>query len=131
MNAPDDNPSFFGKHQPGARGGRESNLHAYWDDLLGTDTSPAAIDRLAEEIAKEFPAATIAKELAKKNIRDWAEESIEICLGTVYKNLDPDIPQFFDLPIGYQADAQRVARRRVAVAGYRLADELKRLCAEK
>jgi len=116
---------------PRAGGGRESNLHAYWDDLLGTDSSPSAVDRLAEEIAKEFPAANFAKELGNRNIRDWAEESVEICLKTVYKNLDPDISQFFDLPIGYEADAQRVARRRVALAGYRLAEELKRLFADK
>jgi len=116
---------------PRAMGGRERTLHAYWDDLLGTDSSPAAVDQLAGEVTKEFPAATFAKELAKKNIRDWAEENVEICLGTVYKNLDPNITRFFDRPIGYEADAQRVARRRVAVAGYRLADELKRLFEER
>jgi len=106
-------------------------LHAHWDDLLGTESSPSAVDRLADEITKEHPAATFAKELAKKNIRDWAEESIEICLSTVYKNLDLNITRFYDRPVGYEADAQRVARRRVALAGYRLADELKRLFEEK
>lgn len=30
-----------------------------------------------------------------------------------------------DVPIGYEADARRAARRRVALAGYRLAEELK------
>ena len=109
----------------------ESNLHAYWDDLLGTDTNPAAIDRLADEITKEHPAANFTAELAKRNIRDWAEENVEICLSTVYKNLDPNITRFFERPVGYEADAQRVARRRVALAGYRLAEELKRLFAEK
>ena len=65
---------------PRARGGREGNLHAYWDDLLGTESSPAAIGRLAEEITKEHPAANFTAELAKRNIRDWAEENVEICL---------------------------------------------------
>ena len=116
---------------PRARGSRESNLHAYWDDLLGTDTNPAAIDRLADEITKEHPAANFTAELSKRNIRDWAEENVEICLSTVYKNLDPNITRFFERPVGYEADAQRVARRRIALAGYRLAKELKRLFAEK
>lgn len=108
-----------------------SNLHAYWDDLVGTDTTPEAKDRRADEIAKEHPAANFTAELTKKDIRDWAEESIEICLKTVYKNLDPNITQFVDRPVGYDADAKRVARRRVALAGYRLAEELKRLFAEE
>ncbi len=59
------------------------------------------------------------------------EESVEISLRTVYRSLDPYVTQFFDLPVGYEADAQRVARRRVALAGYRLAQELKGLFDEK
>jgi len=50
-----------------------------------------------------------------------------ISLKTVYNNLDPEITNFVDVPVGYDADARRAARRRVALAGYRLADELKRL----
>jgi S1/P1 Nuclease len=116
---------------PRNKGGRPSNLHAYWDDLIGTDTNPASVERLADEILKDDPVATLAAELGKTNVRNWAEESVEICLKTVYKNLDAEITQFVDLPVGYDADAQRVARRRVALAGYRLAGELKRLFAEQ
>jgi hypothetical protein len=116
---------------PRARGSRESNLHAYWDDLLGTDSSPAAVERLADELMKEYPAAGFTAELKKTNIREWAEESVEISLGTVYKNLDPNITRFADRPVGYEADARRVARRRVAVVGYRLADLLERILSGK
>ena len=45
------------------------------------------------------------------------------------KNLDPAITKFADRPVCYEADARRAARRRAALAGYRLADELKRLFA--
>jgi len=103
---------------------------AYWDDLLGTDQNPAAIEKLAEELVKEYLQAGFVNELAKTNIRDWAEESVQISLKTVYNNLDPEITNFVDVPVGYDADAQRAARRRVALAGYRLAEELKRLFAE-
>ena len=48
-------------------------------------------------------------------------------LGTVYRNLDPEITNFTDLPIGYEADARKAARKRAALAGYRLGEELKRL----
>jgi hypothetical protein len=112
---------------PRGRGDRTNNLHAYWDDLLGNDQQPAAVEKLADDLIREYPREGFADELAKTNIRDWAEESVEICLKTVYKNLDPAITNFVDLPVGYEADAKRTVRRRVALAGYRLAEELKRL----
>jgi hypothetical protein len=56
-------------------------------------------------------------ELTKTDIRDWAEESVQISLKTVYNNLDSGITRFVDLPVGYDADARRTARRRVAPAG--------------
>jgi hypothetical protein len=63
-------------------------------------------------------------------IRDWAEENVQISLKTVYNNLDPEITTFADLPVRHEADATRVARRRATLAGYTLANELKRLFGE-
>jgi hypothetical protein len=68
-------------------------------------------------------------EIDQITIWDWAEESVQVSIKTVYKNLDPEITRFVDVPVGYDADARRTARRRVALAGYRLAEELKRLVA--
>jgi hypothetical protein len=95
--------------------------------LLGTSEDPAAVEKLAEELVKEHPQAGFVNELTKTNIRDWAEESVQISLKTVYNNLDPEITKFVDVPVGYDADARKAARMRVALAGYRLAEELKRL----
>ncbi len=119
-------------HMPNPRGRAEwsNNLHAYWDDLLGGDEDPAAIERLAGELMAEYPAANFTEDLKKTSIRDWAEESVQICLRTVYNNLDPEITNFAAVPAGYAADAQKAARKRAAVAGYRLADELKRVAAD-
>ena len=110
-------------HIPNPRGQseRRNNLNAYWDDLLGTDQNPAAIEKLAEELVKEYPQAGFVNELAKTNIRDWAEESVQISLKTVYNNLDPEITNFVDVPVGYDADARRAARMRVALAAHRFA----------
>ena len=116
---------------PQARGDRGNNLHAYWDDLLGTDETPATIEEVANKLIVEFPRDIFVEELKKKNIGDWAEEGVMISLNTVYNNLDPDITNFVDRPIGYDADAQRVARRRATLAGYRLADDLQRLFGKK
>ena len=63
---------------PRGRGERGNNLHAYWDDLLGTEQDPAAIEKMAEELVKEYPQPGFVNELTKTNIRDWAEESVQI-----------------------------------------------------
>ena len=64
------------------------------------------------------------------DLLEYPRQSILLAfLKTVYRDLDPEITNFADLPVGYEADAKRVARRRAALAGYRLADELKRLFA--
>jgi hypothetical protein len=115
---------------PRARSNRISNLHAYWDDLLGNDQQPSAVERLADDLIKEHPQPSFVEELKRTNIQDWAEESVQISVKTVYNNLDPEITTIADLPVGYEADARRAARRRAALAGYRLAEELKRLFAQ-
>jgi hypothetical protein len=119
-------------HLPNPRGRAEwsNSLHAYWDDSLGGDEDPAAIERLAGELMAEHPLAGFTDDLKKTNIRDWAEESVQICLKTVYTNLDPETINFKAVPAGYDDAAQKAARRRAALAGYRLADELKRVAAD-
>lgn len=112
---------------PHARGERGHNLHAYWDDLLGTDDDPAAVERLVDDLMDEHPPGELAAELKRSKIGQWAEESVEVARKTVYQNLDPELTRFADPPVGYEADARRAARRRAALAGYRLADELRRL----
>ncbi len=118
-------------HLPNPRGQREwsNNLHAYWDDLLGWDEEPASIERLATELIHEHPASSFAHDLKKNQIRDWAEESVQICLKTVYHNIDPETTKLVSIPIGYDNEAQKVGRKRIALAGYRLAYELKSLMA--
>jgi hypothetical protein len=104
-------------HVPNPRvGGRSNNLHAFWDELLGTNKEPAAIEKLGEELIQEYPSAALADETTKTNIKDWVEESVQICLKTVYRNLDPEIANFVDLPVGYEVDAKRAARRWAVVA---------------
>jgi hypothetical protein len=65
------------------------------------------------------------------DIGDWAKESVDVCLKVVYRDLDPNITEFADRPVAYDADASKAARRRAALAGYRLGVELKGLFGEK
>jgi len=131
----------FSKALPnGDRGGNEvkltnpramaewgQNLHAYWDDLLGQEQDPAAIEKMAQELIEQFPSTGFVAELGKTRIEDWAEESMKVSLSTVYPGLDPEVTKLEALPAEYEARAVQVARRRVALAGYRLAKELERL----
>jgi len=112
---------------PRARGDRGNNLHAYWDDLIGGGEDPAAVNELADQLTADYPREGFAEELTRVGIGDWADEGVGVALKTVYNNLDPEVVKFADLPVGYEADARRSARRRAALAGYRLSVELKRL----
>jgi hypothetical protein len=112
---------------PRSEGGRGNNLHAYWDNLLGTELDPEVTERLAEQLMREHPRASLAAELERREMRQWAEMSAKHAVETVYRNLDAEQTQFAELPVGYEADAVRLARRQVTLAGYRLAAELERL----
>ena len=62
------------------------------------------------------------------DLLEYPRQSILLAfLKTVYRDLDPEITNFADLPVGYEADAKRAGRRQVALAGYRLTEELKRI----
>ena len=52
-----------------------------------------------------------------------------LAVDVAYRDLDPNVTSFADLPVAYEADAARAARRRAATAGYRLGRELGRLVA--
>jgi hypothetical protein len=108
-------------------GSRAVSLHAYWDGLLGSSDDPDTLNRLAGELMDEYPRSAFTEELARKDFKQWAEESADLSLKTMYRDLDPSITRFVDRPVGYAADARRAARRRAALAGYRLADELNSL----
>ena len=116
-------------------------LHAVWDNLEGTvnrnaHINPAVIRKIADRVEKAHPPAEFEKQLADKNVTDWARDSFELSKSAVYLNgklngmpaadakADPgDVPA---LPAGYEADAQKVADRQVALAGYRLAAVLQK-----
>lgn len=94
-------------------------LHAFWDDLPGTGSSPSA----AVSYGKRLPSADAAL-AANMNTAAWVKESFEDAQKDVY--MAPvgvgDGP--FTLTAAYKANAQKVAEERVALAGARLANVL-------
>jgi hypothetical protein len=117
---------------PNARGDEKGqNLHAYWDDLLDNSLADEGDPiKLADDLRAAYPRDKLDELARLSRIEGWAQESFELARKVVYRNLDPNQKRFDALPAGYEADAMRAAKRRVALAGYRLADELETLFGE-
>ena len=94
-------------------------LHAFWDDLLGTNNNLNTVVKAA----RKLPAADAAL-AAKSDEKDWIAESFTEAQQTVYKApiLAGDGP--FTLTTQYEKDAGKLAKVRVALAGARLANLL-------
>jgi hypothetical protein len=126
----------------GDRGGNSmligsTNLHSFWDELLGRAGLPFAhLDDVAVTIhrAPQWQKDAL-KELKAKEYQDWANESFELAKAVAYldgklkvasaehKHDDDaqDIPAF---PTDYRKNVLPIAQRRIALAGYRLAEKL-------
>lgn len=121
---------FTQLHPQGDRGGNSfllndptGNLHAFWDDLLGTDLSSHFIVTLATGIMNERPYTPSAP----TPTQTWRNESVQIAERFVYTvgNEDPHDPP--SVSPSYRSKATTIARFRVAQAGHRLADILNTL----
>ncbi len=96
-----------------------TRLHAFWDDILGTGDSPA--DALA--VAKALPPAPAAS----ANVGDaskWIDESFKAARQSVYVTPIGLGKGPFTITPKYRSDAVELARKRVALAGARLANIL-------
>jgi hypothetical protein len=100
----------------------ESNLHAFWDNVLGPrSTSPDA----TAEAAKSLPAPPT--ELANMvDEKAWLQESVELAKSTVYAAPIGEGVGPYALTAEYKAKALDAAKLRAALAGYRLAALLNR-----
>lgn len=102
------------------------NLHSFWDGmLLGSDdfqsTRNLAVQIRQAESRDQLP------QLGKTSITDWSKESFQLAQDTAYRNntLQSGTDQEGAvLPADYVATVKPIAQRQVALAGYRLADEL-------
>src|SRR5262249_42088640 len=106
---------------PNPRGNRpySKNLHAYWDDMLGDDDVVRRFEDVNERVKvllSEYRRSSFgAAELEEDDVRAWALESYDAARRTVYRDLDPGLKSLDALPVAYEADAQRLARRRIAL----------------
>jgi len=99
--------------------GCSSELHAFWDDILGTSSDPNAAVTVGQGLPT--PDATSA---GKSDAADWVTESFEDAKSAVYAapiaaGLGP-----FTITTPYKNAARTLAKKRVALAGARLANML-------
>ena len=111
---------------------RTSNLHFFWDSAAGQfgdslkrpldQAGKARILSLAEAAMKEFPAESMP-EWQDLDPHTWVVESNTLSRQIVYKNIkEGETPSK-----AYTDEAQRLSRKRMALAGYRMAGVLNAL----
>lgn len=110
-------------------GERAINLHAFWDGLLGTSASPNEQLNYAIENGSRFPRSSLPELLASTTPQGWSLESRSLAVEKAYLHGELRGGANFDsavvLPDGYSKAAKAVAERQAALAGYRLADEIR------
>ena len=100
--------------------GCPSELHRFWDDVLGTDDRVSASMSAARLLPPADPT-----EVAIKDEAMWIDESFRVAQASVYA--EPSIGNGtgpFELTTGYKNNAKRVALARAALAAARLANML-------
>jgi hypothetical protein len=110
-----------------------NNLHSFWDAAGGAfgvvvprrPLDPAGKDRilaLAEEIEKEYP-ADATPEWKDLDPHTWVIESNTLARRVAYARIkEGEAPSQ-----AYTDEAQKLSRKRLAIAGYRLAGVLNAL----
>jgi len=95
----------------------KDELHAFWDDLLGTLKAPATVVTAATALPAADPGLA-----GNVNAATWVSESFQFAKTAVY--VDPPIGAGlgpFSVTPAYQSASQDLAKQRIALAGARLA----------
>jgi S1/P1 Nuclease len=111
-------------------GANISNLHSFWDAVGGafgyesprrplSEADRARLRGFADEIMRDFPEATLAG-VSDLEPLNWVEESNALARRHAYAGIkENETPSQ-----AYTEQARRIARQRIALAGYRLAGVL-------
>ncbi|UHG91100.1 S1/P1 nuclease [Spirosoma oryzicola] len=103
-----------------------TNLHSFWDGMLLNSDDYHSADSLATQERAAF-SRTQLPQLGNLDLIDWSKESFQLAQDNVYRNNTLQAGSETEgsvLPPDYIATVKPIARRQVALAGYRLADEL-------
>lgn len=118
--------------------GRITRLHSYWDSIVGDNPNATSIVTRAKGIAAkaELSRQSLKEDFTKQAPADWAREGVALAKESVYRNgtlqgtahegqnLPSTAPA---LPADYREKNTIIAERRIALAGFRMADDLNAL----
>ena len=119
--------------------GNVTDLHTFWDNILGRYEAPRLITAVTEKVLAEHPRQKLAERLKLESLAGWTNESFALSRDIVYvrgklKGItraasieDKTGTSVPELPEGYDVTTRETARVQLAVAGYRLADLLNRV----
>ena len=103
--------------------GPPGDLHGFWDMLLGEGETKNYMT--AVRVASALPEADV-KLVSDDKEDDWAAESYALAKSSVYVSpIGADLTAKYTVTPEYTANAQQIAKQRVALAGARLANLLK------
>ena len=105
------------------------NLHSIWDQSLGRSINFRIQYHYAIEISTEHSRAGLPELIQDKTPVTWSKESRALAIEKAYLrgNLEgskerDDAPA---LPEGYTKNMKQISEKQAALAGYRLADEIR------
>jgi S1/P1 Nuclease len=116
--------------------GNVTDLHTFWDEVLGRYVAPKLLDQVTAKVLEENPRERFAEQLKVTGFEHWIDESFAIAKNVTYLGgklkgvtraasvADKSGNGVPELPEGYDVKAREMARARIALAGYRLADLL-------
>jgi hypothetical protein len=122
--------------------GKQIDFHSFWDQLGGVDPSYKTVAALADKISAdpELKPALMKEYQQDKTVASWVQEGFRIAVNFAYSEKHVQFVHLDDLKSGkisassiptmsedYVSQARKIAHRRIALAGQRLTDELKRI----
>jgi len=106
--------------------GKTINLHSFWDGMLLGSEDYTAARNLAIAERNTIPRSRLPQ-LCENSVTSWAKESFQLAQDNAYRSHTLQTGTDAEgavLPADYVATVKPIAERQVALAGYRLADEL-------
>ena len=108
--------------------GNPISLHWLWDCLPGNFVDAPSITARGGELAAKFPRTDLPELIRARDPQAWSLEGRALAIDAAYRRgalpVSADAKDAPPLPPGYLETARALAERRVALAGYRLADVL-------
>ena len=120
-------------HPDGDRGGNlfplsvegieHANLHKFWDSValeLNPEPSPEKLDAFVARLEMRYPRTFFLGKADDTDPNHWLEESFQVAVQHAYPNIHPSQAPSAE----YVTRSQALCEQRIALAGYRLADQL-------